>query len=161
VVNNTYCNNNEFCPGIDGHYVYLPLVVGSSGSSAVGASEFPADPLLDWDSEFQILQRLVANGMLMVNVQPKDGSITPYDPGDPITTNGSIDIYLGPGTNFAVLDSIDGTGSIVGSLNDLGGVWAKGSYWWKVDFEGDDNNVVDGWVRESDISPQLKLRKYR
>jgi hypothetical protein len=114
--------------------------------------------MVEWDAEMQVLQRLVANGMLMVVVQPMEKSTWHYDPGNPVTTVGEIDIRLGPGTNYAVLNTANGDGSIVASLNNLGGIYAKGSYWWKVDFDGDDNNVVDGWVPETAIIPGLKQR---
>jgi hypothetical protein len=157
VVNNTYCNNVDTCPGLTDFVIYMPLVLKSTSSSTTNAPVVPADPMVEWDAELQVLQRLVANGMLMVVVQPENKS-TSYNPGGRVTTNGTVDIRLGPGTNYAVLNTANGDGSIVASLNNLGGVYAKGSYWWKVDFDGDDNNVVDGWVRESEIAPQLKLR---
>jgi hypothetical protein len=94
--------------------------------------------------------------MLMVNVQPKLVS-TAHDPDEPVATNGEIDIYLGPGTNYAVLSTMNGNGIILDSHKELEGVWAKGAFWWKVDFDGDGDNVVDGWVREGDISQQLKF----
>ena len=115
--------------------------------------------MVEWDAEMQVLQRLVANGMMMVVVQDKRSSDQPYNDGDPVTTVGEVNIRLGPGTNYAILNKANGDGSIVEPHNNLGGVYAKGSFWWKVDFEGDANNVVDGWVRESDITPQLKLRR--
>jgi len=158
VVNDTYCNN-EFCPGIDGTYIYLPIVSNTSNTSLAGGPDSQVESLIEWDAELLVLQRLVANGMLMVNVQPKAESIQPFHPGDPISTNGEIDIYLGPGTNYAILNTVNGDGTIADSLNQLGGVYAKGTYWWKVHFTGANFEVVDGWAREEDISPQLKLRK--
>jgi len=158
VVNNTFCND-QTCPGIDGIYIYLPFVSNSSSTSMTGAADDQVEPLGEWDAELLVWQRLVANGMLMVNVQPKVMSSQPFHPGDPVTTNGEIDIYMGPGTNYLVLNTVNGDGTIADSLNQLGGVYAKGTYWWKVHFTGANFDVVDGWVREEDISPQLKLRK--
>jgi hypothetical protein len=152
VVNNSYCNN-VICPGINGSFVYLPLVVKSSTSDATEESVPSVDPLLEWDAELQVLQRLVANGMLMVNVQPKDLSAE-FDPNDPVSTVGSVDLYLGPGTNYAVLSAVESTGSILETPNDLDGIWAKGTYWWKVDFDG-----IEGWVLEETITRELKLRR--
>jgi len=139
-------------------FTYLPLVLNSTDTSAFDASANPAEPTVEWDAEMQVLQRLVANGMLMVVVQPMEKS-TFYNSGNRVSTAGEINIRLGPGTNYAILNAANGDGTIVASLNNLNGVYAKGLYWWKVDFDGDSGNVVDGWVQESEIAPQLKLRR--
>lgn len=149
VVNNTFCNN-VYCAS----KVYLPLVMNSSNTlTATNQPAKPFEPEVEWDAEAQILQRLVANGMLMVVVQPMQKSTEPYDQGDPVTTLGTINVYTGPGTNYAVLTSFMGNGTIIQPLNDLGGVSAKDQYWWKVDF-----GAIEGWVPEALIIPQLKLR---
>ncbi len=149
VVNNSYCNNVVCTPKI-----YIPLVVKSaSGTQTVSQPQTPAEPLVEWDAEALILQRLVANGMLMVEVQPVDKSTVAYDPGDPVATIGTVDVRLGPGTNYAVLTSLNDDGTIMAPLNQMGGVFAKGSYWWKVDF-----GSIEGWVAQEGITAQLKLR---
>jgi len=48
---------------------------------------------------------------------------------------------------------MEGSGIILAPLNGLGGVYAKGAYWWPVNF-----GAVDGWVREGNIAPLLKFR---
>jgi hypothetical protein len=146
VVNNTYCNNVYCTPKI-----YLPLVL-KGGTSTAAQSTPPPEPLTAWDAN--ALQRLVANGMLMVVVHPMEKSTSPYDPGDPVQTLGSVPVYLGPGDLRPALDSVDGNGTILAPLNDLGGVYAKGAYWWPVDF-----GAIEGWVREGNITPQLKLTR--
>jgi hypothetical protein len=152
VVNNTFCNN-VYCTS----KIYLPLVINSADGEQITEQPTPevmSEPTVEWDAELQILQRLVANGMLMVRVLPKEISTQPYDPGDPITAFTDVNVYLGPGTNYAILGTANGNGNISAQpLNDLGGVFAKGQYWWKVDF-----NDVEGWVPETSIIPQLKLR---
>ena len=149
VVNNSYCNNVSCTPKI-----YFPSVVRSSSDTQIAAQpETPPEPLVEWDAETLTLQRLVANGMLMVVVQPGEKSILPYDEGDPVTTLGTINVRLGPGTNYAVLGSIDDDGNIMAPMNQMGGIFAKGSYWWKVDF-----GTVEGWVPQESITAQLKVR---
>ena len=150
VVNNSYCNN-EFCTP----KIYLPIVVNPPSSDSVIADrpETPPEPLVEWDAELLILQRLVANGMLMVVVQPEEKSTLPYDEGDPVTTLGTINVRLGPGTNYAVLTSVDDDGTIIEPINQMDGIFAKGSYWWKVDF-----GAVEGWVPQESITAQLKVR---
>ena len=148
VVNNTYCNNVYCTPKI-----YLPLVI-KSGSSTAAQPTHPPEPLTAWDA--QALQRLVANGMMMVVVQPQQNSSQPHDPGDPVTTVGTATILLGPGNNYAALDTIDGNGVILASSNNLDGVYATDHYWWLVDF-----GTIEGWVAEEQIAPQIKLTKSR
>ncbi len=145
VVNNTYCNNVYCTPKI-----YLPLVV-KGGTSTTAQDAPPPEPLTAWNAN--ALQRLVANGMLMVVVQPMEKSASPYDPGDPVQTLGSVPVYLGPGDPRTALDTMEGSGIILAPLNGLGGVYAKGAYWWPVNF-----GAVDGWVREGNIVPLLKFR---
>ncbi|MFN2234323.1 MAG: phosphodiester glycosidase family protein, partial [Anaerolineales bacterium] len=151
VVNNTFCNNAlPHC-----FHVFLPL----SQNSQIPVTSEPTHSRnsiseLDSNMETQILQRYVANGMMMVVVEPMEQSTQAYDPFDPVTTNGSITVYLGPGDNYAVLpERINGVGTISDPLNKLGGVYAKGSYWWKVNF-----GSTEGWVIETDISPILKYQ---
>jgi hypothetical protein len=153
VVNNTYCNFTKCEPGELYVKVYIPIVTKQYNNQV---SVPQAQPKLqaEWDEETQILQALVANGMLMVVVQPMDKSMEPYDPDDPVSTVGSVDVYLGPGTNYAKLNTVEGDGTIRAPLNELGGVYAKGSYWWKVKI-----GAYEGWVPEENIIPQLKLRR--
>lgn len=93
-------------------------------------------------------ERAVANGMMMVVVEPMEQS-TSYTPDDPVTTVTAADIRLGPGTNYAVLTSVpqNTDGLILDHFNNLGGVFAKGSYWWKVKLM----SGAVGWVTEQSI----------
>jgi hypothetical protein len=147
VVNNTLCNN-IFCA----NKIFIPLIINSSDTTSDSNNLSPqSEQDAQWATEAQALQRLVANGMMMVVVEPMARSTQPYDPGDPISSDGSINIFLGPGNNYAVLDTSSGEGTISDSLNQLGGVFAKGSYWWKVQF-----GSIEGWVNETDIFPVPK-----
>jgi hypothetical protein len=142
VVNNTFCNN-VFCD----NKVFLPLVSNASDSTTVSIDQDSEHvQAIQWATEAQALQRLVANGMMMVVVEPMERSTQLYNPGDPISTIGSINVFLGPGNNYAVLGTTSGDGVISDSLNQLGGVLAKGSYWWKVDV-----GSTQGWVNEGDF----------
>ena len=92
-------------------------------------------------------ERYVANGMLMVVVEPMEKSST-FVPNDMILTRQSTSIRLGPGTNYSILTSVsENTGGIVLNHNNgLNGVLAKGTYWWKVLIAG-----IEGWVTEDSI----------
>jgi hypothetical protein len=129
VVNNTLCNI-YLCMG--SNVTYLPMVFGNSQN--------------EHDGSFN--ERLVANGMLMVAVQPEEHS-TAFSTGDAVIANSSLAIRLGPGTNFASFSSISAgaQGTILDQMNSLNGILAKSSYWWYVDFAG-----VSGWVPQEALS---------
>jgi hypothetical protein len=94
-------------------------------------------------------ERYVANGMLMVVVEPMEKSVT-FSPNDLIITHEVADIRLGPGSNYEILTTVSGNtgGIILNHSNGLNGALAKGSYWWKVLIAG-----VEGWVKEGSIEP--------
>jgi hypothetical protein len=134
VVNNTFCN--QF--GCEAKYqVFLPLVLNAAGS----------EPVLDSPSESTAAtERSVANGMMMVVVEPAEYATT-FAVNSIVVTNKSTQVRLGPGTNFGVIAiKAAGTTGVV-SDHDLSGILAKGSYWWKIDFNG-----TVGWVKEGSIS---------
>jgi hypothetical protein len=151
VKNNTYCNHvncalnppgtyrqpdpNELLEGELGEYeIFLPIA----------------------KSAF-ILQRQVANGMMMVVVLPKEQSQI-FDPGVEVITNEYALLRLGPGSNYAPLAEIapNTVGMIEAHFNGLDGVLAQGSYWWLVSFGG-----VSGWVAEENLSPLLSMEEAR
>ena len=88
-------------------------------------------------------ERAVANGMMMVVVQPKVQS-TRFVPGQAVRTSSITPVRLGPGTNHGMLTSVPAgsTGQVIS--HSLNGVLAKGSYWWKCQFAG-----ASGWVDEN------------
>lgn len=96
-------------------------------------------------------ERSVANGLMMAVLQPKNVSLL-FLPDDEVRLSSAADVRLGPGTNYSVTASWSaGTpGTIVD--HPLAGVYAKGSFWWKVEFA-----VVTGWVSEA----ALALDRYR
>ncbi len=87
-------------------------------------------------------ERTVANGMMMVVVQPKLQS-TAFYPGDTVKTNTTANVRLGPGTNYAAITTV--TVNTQGLVLDhsLRGVYAKGYYWWKCQFP-----AATGWVAQ-------------
>jgi hypothetical protein len=87
--------------------------------------------------------RAVANGLMMVNLQPKQVS-TVFTSGQTVTTSGSANFRLGPGTDYYAFTSLaQGVQGTVVS-HQLNGVYAKGYYWWKCNFSG-----TTGWIAES------------
>ena len=101
------------------------------------------------------LQRLVANGMMMVVVEPKEQS-TIFTIDEKIETLFRVNVRLGPGTNYRLIEIVDPeiTGIILGDDNGLNGVWAKDYYWWRVLLEIDGRDVI-GWVIEPALTPFL------
>jgi len=136
VVNNTYCNIYSCAgkyatnPGIIARNSYQDHASVSTGRNIITSAAG--------------IERTVANGMLMVIVQPGVYS-TAFKPGDQVTTKYDAEIRLGPGTNYDSFTIIPtGTpGNIMEQMNGLSGVLAKSTYWWYVDFGG-----VLGWVPE-------------
>ncbi len=174
VKNNTYCNI-VICKG----NIFLPLVINQGENTAAetplaigedsGQSTKPEEsqeailsgdgfPLTEQfyaynqDASGDILQRLVANGMMMVVVQPKDVS-TIFTENEAIITNSQVNVRLGPGLNYGLIETVDAntTGIIYGKDNGLNGVWAKGYYWWHVLLEVGQRDVI-GWVIEPRIT---------
>jgi len=131
--------------------IYLPLV---SNDYHPGQSVSPTES--DVMSSPEGVERLVANGMLIVIAQPGEFSST-FSPGDPVTTLVDTDVRLGPGTNYASLAVVlAGThGNILEQMNGLDGVLAKSSYWWYVDLGG-----ITGWVAEAALSRSVGAIKW-
>jgi hypothetical protein len=135
VVNNTFCNI-VYCITIEKSY--LPMVIKGE------IEESPPAPVAP-----TVLQRMVANGMMMVVVEAPEYSQV-YQTGDAIVTSRVVPLQLGPGSQYASLATVsEGTRGVVEDhLNGLSGVLAKGEHWWKVTFLG-----LTGWVPESAILP--------
>jgi hypothetical protein len=93
------------------------------------------------------VERAVANGLMMVVVQPRQQSGR-FTAGLHVITLNTALVRLGPGTNYAAFANLQ-PGSVGVILNHpLNGVLAKGSYWWKVAI-GD----IEGWVSEDLLNP--------
>ena len=125
--------------------VYLPIAGrGTSTSSEPIVPEEPLEP----EQCYIHTERAVANGMMMVLSTPMSAS-TAFSPGQNITAPLQASVYLGPGSNYAVLTTIPAgtSGTVLPHAAGLEGVFAKGQHWWKVDFGG-----IEGWVTESVLS---------
>ncbi|MGC8862181.1 MAG: phosphodiester glycosidase family protein [Armatimonadota bacterium] len=93
-------------------------------------------------------ERAVANGVVMVNILPKQQSST-FGTGATVKTNTSgTNVRLGPGTNFGIVASLAANTQGVVVKHTVNGVYAKGYYWWKCDFSG-----TVGWVAETLLTP--------
>jgi hypothetical protein len=134
------------------HKIYLPIALNKHpiGVQPFGVSIAEATiPKKSGISASNKLERAVANGMMMVIVQPKEQSTT-YQPQTQVVTVGvsDIPIHLGPGTNYGVLTTLAPNIQGVVLAHDLDGVLATGSYWWHVAFQD-----VSGWVSEEALKP--------
>lgn len=180
VKNNTYCNI-VICK----NQVFLPFIVKSGKASQSATDEQPLNPAgllgstppepeqlsgdgLPLTEEYytfapdatgDILQRLVANGMMMVVVQPEDIS-TIFTEDAAIKTLTQVNVRLGPGTNYGIVGTVDPntTGKILGNDNGLNGVWAKGYYWWRVLLDGPGGVDIVGWVIEPGLTLSTSMR---
>jgi exopolysaccharide biosynthesis protein len=144
VVNNTFCNIHV-CAGE--LRTFLPMI---SRYSQGGQAMVAAEP--EVVSSAAGIERAVANGMLIVVVQPGEYSAAFY-PGNQVMLTTTTEVRLGPGTNYPSVTTLaEGTsGTIAEQVNDLDGVLAKGAYWWYVDF-GD----ITGWVPEASLAHQVE-----
>ncbi len=112
------------------------------GSSAM----WVAGRLMNRPSDGQ--ERPVGNGLMMIEVKAMEKSGR-FNTGDRILTQRDGGLRLGPGTNFeSVADIPAGTeATILTQANDLGGVLATRSFWWKV---GVGNRT--GWMEERQLT---------
>jgi hypothetical protein len=129
--------------------VYFPMII-RKGQGATQANGSEASPNGDIPTILEPLggiERYVANGMLMIVVEPMEQSDT-FSVDDLILTTTSTDVRLGPGTNYGILTTVskNTAGIVLNHMNGLNGVLAKDSYWWKVSIAG-----VEGWVAEECI----------
>ena len=140
VVNNTYCNFTRDCGmilGEEAQYLQDPLGLPPELTYKT-----------EWDDASGALEPLVGNGLLMVVVEPAAFSSS-YGTAMNVTTSQLTTLHLGPGSNYYPIATLP-QGSQVTILyhqNRLNGVLAKGSYWWKVDFNG-----AVGWIREEHLT---------
>jgi hypothetical protein len=94
-----------------------------------------------------------------VVVQSED--ISPiFSENDPIKTLTRVNVRLGPGTNYGIVDTVDPntSGVILGNDNGLNGVWAKGYYWWRVFLDGPGGVDIVGWVIEPALTSSAIMR---
>lgn len=144
VMNNTLCNN-IFCE----HFNFLPLVGRPSGTAAPSEprkTPTQAQPAKPEAVDAVPEERYVANGVMMIAVQPMQTSTT-FTSTQMVSAPSGTRVRLGPGTNYAAIKDIDANTSGVIVNHEMNGVLAKGYFWWKVDFGGG----TVGWVPESDL----------
>jgi len=146
VMNNTTCNNKCY-------FGFLPMVGRGSNEPILKEADKPlTQPQSVQPDEVDVAtwERYVANGIMMVVVEPMQASTT-FTPTQVVKTSVLVDLSLGPGSNYATPWDIPKNTSGVIVSHPLNGVLAKGSYWWKVDFNG-----TQGWVKESDLAPTVE-----
>ena len=102
------------------------------------------------DAAGTTLQRLVANGLMMVVVEPKEQS-SAFRPADKVYTKDLTQVRLGPGVNYRLLALIDPGNQVNVLDHDLNGLKAKGSYWWKILFDVGGQGIV-GWATEETLT---------
>jgi len=93
-------------------------------------------------------ERRVADGLMMVVVEPMAQS-TAFRPGDRVSAHNAVEVRLGPGSNYGVQTTLPAgsEGVIARQIARIGGVLARGSYWWEVAFERG-----TGWVTEGSLT---------
>ncbi len=123
------------------YLVYLPIITNSQA----GNGNAPGRPLPHGSA---ICPRQVANSMMMVVVKPEQKSGV-FAPDNIVRANIPTEVRLGPGMNYPVLAVAPSKsiGVVRADLNQLSGVYAKGGYWWYVDF-----GKVTGWVEQHSIN---------
>jgi hypothetical protein len=129
--------------------IYLPMIPidrplepapGSIVPNLIPSAEEASSPIL-------VCERRVANGVMMIELQPKDSSNV-FEPGNAVLNQIGAQVRLGPGTNYALLATLNMVqeGVILHQISNLDGIYAKGAYWWKVDF-----GSLQGWVNQDSL----------
>jgi len=128
----------------------IPLEPTPDSNEIIDSAE--SEENIQADYPHVVCERPVANGMMMVVVEPMAQSDT-FSPGNLIATTSETNLHLGPGTNYGVLTSISSgsIGEVTAHTKELDGILAKNSYWWQVEI-GD----KIGWVQEESLVVQLK-----
>lgn len=154
-VNNTLCNANYEGQILSCGKVNIP--------NTTGAIPFPTPqaPVYALDSvDASQGDPPLVNGLMMISVKPAAFSAS-FSAGEVITTNAGAFLRLGPGTNYDGILSVP-TGAQVTLLehaNGLNGVYATGSYWWKISYDGQEGwipQAVLPWVSDFTFLPALR-----
>ena len=156
VVNNTYCNNVD-CDK-------QRLEGGSFGPEDLERRDTRQPPQISADgvplteeyfsyspdaSGVAILQRLVANGLMIVRIEPKTTSSN-FVPQEQVAIREAAAVLLGPGNNYEAFATADGGQLATISEHSLNGVKAGNSFWWKVRLQAAGQQVT-GWLAEQDL----------
>jgi hypothetical protein len=133
----------------DKNKIFLPDVTKSKYYKPAGPGTVETSVNLGANSGAAQCERPVANGMMMVTLQPQ-GYSTAFIPGDNTLTLYQTDLSLGPGSNYGTLLTIPAheSVSIQQHGNGLDGIQAKGTNWWYVTYKG-----AFGWVPETNLVP--------
>jgi hypothetical protein len=139
VVNNTECNFTRDCG----------MLLSEDQKKLQDQLILPLDETYktEWDDATGVIEPLVGTGMLMVVSEPAVYSNS-YGAAMAVSTRMNSSLHLGPGNNYGFLATIPQAtnGVILNPASGVNGVLAKGSYWWKVDFNG-----TVGWIREENL----------
>lgn len=108
--------------------------------------------------------RGVANGLMMIQLLPKETSTT-FTAGQNVFSNTpstTLNLRTGPGTNFHTIQALTHNTPLTIVSHDLAGLRAQNisanpSYWWKVSTAGG----VEGWVAEAFLSTASEVGKWR
>ena len=129
----------------------IALDGGGSSTMYVDGEVKNKKTINETNSDDKNIERAVANGILMVNVQPRQFS-NKFSAGEQIFVSGVdfLSVRTGPGTNYGIVASLHQalTGEILDNKNGMNGIYAKGFYWWNVAF-----GEIEGWVAEDFITP--------
>jgi hypothetical protein len=140
VINNTECNFTRDCG----------MLLGDEQKSLQDQLVLPLDETYktEWDDATGAIEPLVGSGMLMVVSEPAVFSNS-YGAAMSVATSQNSSIHLGPGNNYGYLATIPqgANGTILPHAAGVNGVLAKGSYWWRVNFNG-----TIGWIREENLT---------
>jgi hypothetical protein len=126
--------------------IYLPKVNKLEKAPVYGPGTVETAEVFNLNPS-PLCERPVANGMMMVALQPQDNSTT-FVVGDTPMTLSPTELRLGPGTNYAPLLTIPIHQQVTVQQhgNGLDGIRAKGTNWWYVTYTD-----AAGWVPESNL----------
>ena len=93
-------------------------------------------------------ERAVANGLMMVVVEPKEQS-SRFSPGQHVIAQREAELRLGPGRSYSVIGAVTPGAELelLPELSQLEGILATGSFWWKVCAGGQ-----QGWIMQEALT---------
>ncbi len=102
-------------------------------------------------------ERTVANGLMMVNLLPKNSSAA-FTTGQPVTTSGSANFRLGPGTDYYAFATLASGVQATVLSNRVNGVYANGYYWWNCSSGGTNGWIAESLLSSSNSGPSISLQ---
>ncbi|NMB69213.1 MAG: SH3 domain-containing protein [Chloroflexi bacterium] len=147
VVNGNVVNRpSDIC-----NFLFLPMVI-TTGNQTITKPIPALEENFEPPSRLQYgCERRVANAFMIASVSPREASSL-FLPGDKVFTIQDALLRQGPGTNYPAFGVVaaGSFGEILEDGNGLNGIRAKGTNWWKVNFNG-----AVGWVAEGTIDALL------